>query len=231
MSASLILLIGLLIGLASLTFGVIAFNSGTTTTSTSASASASESNPSLRKMKNFAKENWISIVVFIVGVIAACWGFNNTQFRPEDMGDWSWKYWLPLLIIWGMLATLVAVNSAKLGKAAGVMQNVLMWVMFALLVGLPATFWARDVLKPKIICADATTHETRSCTLNTVWSYWIKIADGPEANGSRLCIGPGVKFERKEMNGTTFWHFKAEKDDLPMRYRLFPGAEKCPAVL
>jgi hypothetical protein len=114
---------------------------------------------------------------------------------------------------------------------AGTLQSALVGAMFLLFIGIPAGIWVKDIFLPQVICRDVSAHETRSCTLNTAWSTWIKFAEGPENNGMQLCFTPGGKFERTDVNGTTFWRFKADDGRLVKAYRLFPPNQKCPATL
>lgn len=86
--------------------------------------------------KWYIKYVW-SILVIVVGAWLVYWGFQNTQIRPADAGSWSWAHWLPLLIIWGILSVLIALNRKVLGDAAKVLQTVLAIAMVGALVVLP----------------------------------------------------------------------------------------------
>src|SRR3989344_3759057 len=76
------------------------------TTGGAPSAPADESD----KRSKWFKSNLWSILVVIVGAVLVYWGFN-TQARPADVGSWNQDHWLPLLIIWGILAALIALNA------------------------------------------------------------------------------------------------------------------------
>ncbi len=170
----------------------------------------------------------ITTLLVIAGAVLVYWGFN-TQVRPADMGSWGREHWFPILILWGVLAALIALNAEK--TVAKTLQKLVAAVMLMLSVGIPAGFWVRDAFLPQIICRDVSAHETRSCNLNTAWSTWIKAAEGPSVDGMQVCVTPGGKFEREVMNGTAFFRFKADEGRLVKAYRLFPADVKCPATL
>ena len=175
------------------------------------------------------KSNLVTALLVIAGA-AIFWGLYTPGLRLSQVGDWSWDHWLWLLAFWGVIAGLIALNAKALEATAKTLQKVLAGVMFMLFVGIPAGFWVRDAFLPQVICKDVSAHETRSCLLNTSWSTWIKFAEGPENNGMQLCFTPGGRFERTDVNGTTFWRFKADEGRLVKAYRLFPGNQKCPAA-
>lgn len=113
-------------------------------------------------------EHWLSILVAVAGIGLALWAFT-AEVRPTDAGNWSWKYWLPLLIIWGTLAALIALNQEKLGTASKVLQSILATGMFAALVVLPLVnyFWgeepgqrrpAKAATAPNCTSASSCTH-------------------------------------------------------------------------
>lgn len=124
--------------------------------------------------------------------------------------------------------------AAKAAKDEAYVRKVLAGVagvLFMLFIGIPAGFWVRDAFLPQVICKDVSAHETRSCLLNTAWSSWIKAAEGPAVDGMQVCVTPGGKSERKVMNGTAFFRFKADEGRLVKAYRAFPANVKCPATL
>ena len=88
-----------------------------------------------RKRLGRLTSHWPSILLVIVGAVLVYWGFQNTQIRPTDAGSWGWTNWLPLIIFWGIAATLVAINVNE--KTASILQKVLAGVMLALLVVFP----------------------------------------------------------------------------------------------
>ena len=88
-----------------------------------------------KSIGELATEYMWSILIVIVGAVLVYWGLQNTQIRPTDAGSWGWTNWLPLIIFWGIAATLVAINVNE--KTASILQKVLAGVMLALLVVFP----------------------------------------------------------------------------------------------
>lgn len=176
------------------------------------------------------KSNLVAALLVIAGA-GIFWGLYTPGLRLSQVGDWSWDHSILLLALWGVIIGLIALNAKALGATAKTLQKVLTGVMLMLFIGIPAGFWVRDAFLPQVICKDVSAHETRSCFLNTAWSSWIKFAEGPENNGMQICFTPGGQFERTDVNGTTFWRFKAHEGRLVKAYRLFPADVKCPATL
>lgn len=78
----------------------------------------------------------IWIVLLVVGGGVVLWGF----YRPVHVTDVMRlrDYWFSLVILWGVVATLIALNA---GKVAGTLQWILSGVMLALLIALPVWSW------------------------------------------------------------------------------------------
>ena len=172
-----------------------------------------------------------TILLMLAGAAVFYWGLYTPGLRLSGVGDWSWEHWLALPAFGGIVFALIKMHASALGTMAGTLQSALVGAMFLLFIGIPAGIWVKDIFLPQVICKDVSAHETRSCTLNTAWSTLIKFAEGPENNGMQLCFTPGGKFERTDVNGTTFWRFKADDGRLVKAYRLFPPNQKCPATL
>lgn len=147
-----------------------------------AGTGASATNPLTPRggTERWYSEYGLSIVVVVVGAALVYWGFQNTQIRPTDAGRLGWTYWLPLLIIWGVLAALVALNSKTLGAAAGVLQWVFAGVMVALLVILPLWHWVES---PSVGASQVARSE-------------IPLASSPQSSWPKLVIPAGGRSER-----------------------------------
>ncbi len=135
----------------------------------------------------YAKYLW-SIVLVIVGVGLVYWGFN-TQIRPADAGSWSWNHWLPLLILWGIVSALIALNAKSLGAAAKVLQGVLMGVMFLLFIGFPALVWIKGDEKP------SPQHATRSEVplASSPQSTWPKLVIPASGESEQVVVPPSMR--------------------------------------
>ena len=187
--------------------------------------------------KWFTKYSW-SILLALLGVVIFFWKIHTPGLETSQIGSWAWSddwRWIWILIFFGILFVLIAINEAALGKAAGILRNVLAGTMIMILVVLPIWGWLTEVGTPHsakaAVCPDYSAHETRGCTIGTDWSNWIKPVEGPEINGMQLCFTRGGQFERKNENGTTFFRFKMDKGSITKSYRLCSNSEKCPSVL
>ncbi|MFA6415110.1 MAG: hypothetical protein WC217_02535 [Candidatus Paceibacterota bacterium] len=175
-----------------------------------------------------------TILVVLVAAAVFYWGLYKTGgqgLRLSQVGDWSWNHWLSLPIFCALVFVLIKMHKDALGAMAGTLESVLVGAVFLMFIGAPVGIWVKDLFTPQVICKDVSAHETRSCALNTAWSSWIKFAEGPENNGMQICFTPGGQFERTDVNGTTFWRFKAHEGNLVKTYRLFPGDRACPRTL
>jgi hypothetical protein len=198
-----------------------------TASGTSATATATNGGGRLERLTPYRT----SILLALTGAAVFYWGLYTPGLRLSQVGDWSWDRWLWLLVFWGIITTLIALNAKALGTMAKTLQTTAMVAMFLLFLGIPAGFWVRDLFLPTIICPDVSAHQTRSCNINTAWSTWIKAAEGPAVDGMQICATPGGQFERTDANGTTFYRFKTDEGRLVKAYRLFPANTACPATL
>ena len=176
-------------------------------------------------------KRYVPWLLALAGIAVFYWGLYTPGLRLSQVGDWSSDHWLWLLIFWGIIAAIIALNAKALGTMAKTLQTTAMVAMFLLFLGIPAGFWVRDLFLPTIICPDVSAHQTRSCNINTAWSTWIKAAEGPAVDGMQICATPGGQFERTDANGTTFYRFKTDGGRLVKAYRLFPANTACPATL
>jgi len=198
-----------------------------------AGAAATSSSPptAYEKMKQRFEEYFWTIALALAAAAVFYWSLYTPRLRFSQVGGWAWDRWLWVLVFGAIVFLLIKLNEKALGTMAGTLQSALVGAMFLLFIGIPVGIWVKDLFLPQVICKDVSAHETRSCTLNTAWSSWVKFAEGPENNGMRLCLTPGGTFERTDINGTTFWRFKADEGRLIKSYRLMPGDQKCPATL
>ncbi|MCR4276083.1 MAG: hypothetical protein NUV90_01730 [Candidatus Parcubacteria bacterium] len=121
----------------------------------------------------------------MAGAVALYWGFN-TQMRPADVGSWSYDKWIPLLIIWGIGAALIALNAKE--KTAVTLQKVLTWVMLALLIALPVWFW---IVTPSTNPQQATRSEVPLAS--SPQSSWPKLVIPANGKSERIPVPPGMR--------------------------------------
>lgn len=95
----------------------------------------------------------INLAISVVGIVFVYWGFQNTQIHPADMSTWSREHWLPVLLIWGTFAALVALNMS--GAAAKALQWVMAVTAFMLFIGFPVWVW---VTGPSTAVAASNAH-------------------------------------------------------------------------
>ncbi len=137
--------------------------------------------PPLPEKKGWFAKHWLSILIAIVGMVLMIWGFN-IQTQPEDVGSLSRKYWLPLFVIWGVGAALIALNAETLKKSAGVLQWVLFGAVFMLFIGLPVIGWfGGSGEKTKVVAP--------------ISQQVVPLASLPESDWPKLVIPAGGKSE------------------------------------
>jgi hypothetical protein len=137
---------------------------------------AKEKKEKIDKFK-WIKSNITTVLVVIVGAVLVYWGFQNTHVRPADVGSWGFDKWLPLLILWGIIAALIVLNAES--GTAKTLQLVLAGVMVALLVVFPLWHW---IEKPSA----GTSHATRS---------EVPLASSPQSTWPKLVIPAGGRSE------------------------------------
>jgi hypothetical protein len=195
-------------------------------------SNSSSRNSSDKDEKERSIKTWWTIVLILIGVMIFFWKIYTPGLQPSQVGSWSWDHWTWLLAFCGILITLVRIHAKSLGTLTDKLQTMVITAILVMFLGFPVWFGVKDSLLPQVICKDASSLETRSCTLNTKWSNWIKAAEGPADNGMQMCFTTGVEFERREdMNGTTFFRFKSKGGRIVVSYRLIPGNQKCPETL
>ncbi len=95
--------------------------------------------PSLDKIKTpTVSENWL---LAISGVLVLLWGMYTPGLRPSEIGQFGSRYWLQIVIGWGIFAALIALNKEVFGTATKTLQGVLAGIVFFLLVGFPTWSW------------------------------------------------------------------------------------------
>lgn len=101
-------------------------------------AQAAPGNPPARPARNYGRIFGNSVFI-LVGLAVLFWGVINTPVWVDPsfaaVSKWAWSHWLALLILWGILEALIALNQPTLGAAAKVLQYGLRWGVFALFIG------------------------------------------------------------------------------------------------
>jgi hypothetical protein len=95
-----------------------------------------------------AKKRWLkklekisrTTLLTVIGVIVIVFGLYASLFENPSlasMGSWSRNHWLWILILAGILSAIVALNAATLGKAARVLQTIIVAAVFMIFIGFP----------------------------------------------------------------------------------------------
>lgn len=89
------------------------------------------------------KDNIWTIVLIVVGIALLWWSYDT---KMAQLGSWGKNQPLFLLMLWGILASLIALYTGALGKATPVLQWVVAGgVLFALFLGSPVgEFFTKD---------------------------------------------------------------------------------------
>lgn len=102
-----------------------------------AQADASEDKKGFWRLKMRLGSDWLGILLIVGSVIVFYEGlYTSTIGSPSfrTLGSWSRYHWLPLLLLWGILAALVAIYGKGWAKT---LQKVLVGTMLLLFVGAP----------------------------------------------------------------------------------------------
>jgi hypothetical protein len=90
--------------------------------------------------KDWKEKYGKQLLVVVIGGVLLFWSsIHDTQIRPVDMGNLSQKYWLQILIVYGIGAGLIWLNADE--KSAKILQKVLAGGVITLLVVLPFYAW------------------------------------------------------------------------------------------
>lgn len=173
----------------------------------------------------FMKYLW-SILLVIAGIVAVSW-VSNAQVKPADVGSWSWNHPLQLLIVWGVIAAIIALNA---GKAAKALQWVLAGVMLMLFVGMPIVNWALGEKSPsqqaQNRCLPFSSTEVHKCLL-TEKAVILTADQLTYENEFEFCVVKPDKgsYHAERIRPNTF-EIRSTDGVLPIEYKLLNGS--CP---
>lgn len=119
-----------------------------------------------------------SLLIVVAGV--TLWYLIPANIRPSDLGNIGKAHWLQILLLWGVGATLVALNAAE--KLAPVLQKTLGAVAIMLLIGFPWWAWVSS--------PSSTTQVTTSS--EEPWNLLIVPAYGKSED---ILLDPGTTFK------------------------------------
>lgn len=137
----------------------------------------------------FEFKNVLSVILVFVGVAIFYFGvYTSSSKSPNlaDVGRMSRDHWLPILVLWGISAVLIAVNTT--GTTAKTLQKVMVVGIVVVLVGLPTWSWitgrSAPTTKHKAPVSDARNQQRNM-------SNWTKISllPGEKSSGVRFPIG------------------------------------------
>ena len=108
-----------------------------------AAANADAPNAVLQAMQRLASVNLWTVVLIVVGLVVLYFGVYSSSWKtpkPTEIGEWSPRVWFWLVVIWGIGASIVAINWH--GATAKTLQTILAAVMITLVVIAPVWRWA-----------------------------------------------------------------------------------------
>ena len=127
--------------------------------------------------------DWLGILLGIGGVVVFYEGlYTSTMESPSfsTLGSWSWHRWLPLFLLWGILAALVAIYGKGWAKT---LQKVLVGTMLFLFVGAP--------IIGSLVGIDYRSSLSPQYNLRSD----IPLASAPQSSWSKLVIPAGGRSE------------------------------------
>lgn len=178
--------------------------------------------------------------LIVAAVIVSIWGLyipaKWSDPSPAAIGNWGRNHWFTLLILWGIGAALIWLNASE--RAAKTLQTILTGAVAAVLIVFPLLGWTTSPSAPSASvrattsCPNVSANEIRKCLATGDWSNWIQFANGAQDNGKQICVSFGVKLERKDEHGVTFWRFRVgDGGTQDVKYKLFPADAKCASIV
>ncbi|MFA5744774.1 MAG: hypothetical protein WC887_01010 [Candidatus Paceibacterota bacterium] len=153
---------------------------GTNNDNSPTSSSANKGGKDDQTNPNWFKNNLWTVILVLVGVVIFIFGiFLKKSPDLADVGSWSRNHWLTILILWGIIAGLIALNA---GKAAKTLQAVIATIVFALFIGFPIIGWVAD---------SGSTDQHRAVSAQAS----IPLASAPVAEWPKIILPPGGKSE------------------------------------
>lgn len=147
------------------------------------------------QLRGVAREHFgtIALVVLLIAVLVWMFVFPTIggDVTPSTIGEWSPKVWLQILLIWGIVAALVAIHG---GGAAATLQKIAAAVALTTLVALPAWHWYETPSAPKSKGADVPR-----TTLPV--SEWAKVTLEGKETSAMIAQPP---FMRMDVQGGAF---------------------------
>lgn len=203
-----------------------------------AAAQAAAGNPpAARPARDYG---WVWTALFAVAAIAVLyfWVYNDPSWSKvvsaADLHAWAWDRWVGILVLAGILWALVELNAARLGGAAHVLRQMLLWGVLALFIGSWVMSWFTPTQKTATVqrvpaqkvCPDMSSTVTSTCPVTTDWSDWIRMEDGARNSSVMMCHSLGVESERRDQ-GATMVRFRVDSGRTTVKYRLFPLGTSC----
>ncbi|MFA6278473.1 MAG: hypothetical protein WCS97_00050 [Candidatus Paceibacterota bacterium] len=143
----------------------------------------------------------MSVLLTVIGVIILIFGLYASKLEnPSLAGVASWgpSRWLWILILGGIAAALIGINAKELGKAAGVLQTIVVVTVVMLIIGFPIINWfatpsssgnsGSAAKQPSVPLASAPLSEWKPITLPPRGQVDLSIPEGKRAmvSGSKL---------------------------------------------
>lgn len=123
----------------------------------------------------------LALLVLYFGILTPKWETPH----PTDVGMWSSSHWFWLLILWGIIAALIALNAC--GAVAKTLQWVLAGVVVAVLVVFPLWELATSPSAP----AHATSRPAEIPLVSWPRSSWPKLVI-PKGEKVDISLPPGM---------------------------------------
>lgn len=111
----------------------------------------SSTTTSAGEQKWFMKYLW-TIVLAVIGLVVFFQGVYLSEWKSPSfttVGNWSWSHWLPLLVLWGIGAALLALNKKALVTAEPILQSLLAGIMAMLFLVCPVIGWFEGPSTPR----------------------------------------------------------------------------------
>ena len=137
-------------------------------------------------------ENFLIILLVIAGVVVSYFGVYSPLWktpRLNEVGSWGQNHWLWILILWGIIAAIVARIA---GGAAKTLQAVLAITMFMLFIGFPVIVWVENSGSSGKISRHTVPRRTSIPLASEPVSTWPKIVLQPGGRSKLIPIPLGM---------------------------------------
>ncbi|MHB0865440.1 MAG: hypothetical protein ACYC1Y_00830 [Minisyncoccota bacterium] len=141
--------------------------------------------------------NLWGILLLLAGAAIIYWGLYTPILESPHLskvGGWSWDHWLPLVVLWGIIAILIGLYAER-EETKKKLQNVLTAIMVMLFVGVSVMNWVASGLTSSHVSQGRFNQALPQDAVNLPWAWHLDPSKWPQvevpAHGDSVHV-PGV---------------------------------------